>query len=132
MLGSNRNTADRVITDVLEKQAVLRKTTQRMRALERKVGSGMVNDALTAEIKSQGDTIASLEETIKEQILVLGFTETPTGRLWKFKGHLFLRLRMSALALRQRILQNLISRKFEMEKIERLVNCNNRMGKSSS
>ena len=100
--------------------------------MERKGRSGTTNEALTAEIKSCEEIITSLEETIEEQISVLGFTETPKGSLWKFKGDLFLRLRMNALALRERIIQNLIARKFEMEKLERLVNCGNRMGKSYS
>ena len=131
ILGQNKNIADRVITDILEKQTILGKTNRRrIRAMERKDRSRTENEALTAEIKSYEEIITSLEETIQEQISVLGFTETPKGSLRKFKGNTFLRLRMNALALRERIIQNLISRKFEMEKLERLVNCGNRMGKS--
>ena len=63
---------------------------------------------------------------------VLGFTEMPTGSLQKFKADPFLCLRMNALALQEQIIQNLIARKFEMEKLERLVDCGNWMGKSCS
>jgi hypothetical protein len=103
-----------------------------MRAIERRGASPTANQALTGEIKSCQEMITSLEETIKEHVSVLGFTEAPKGSLWKFKGNAFLRLRMNALALRERIIQNLIARKFEMEKLERLVNFGNRMGKSCS
>ena len=130
--GQNKNVADRIITDVHEKQGILKKMRRRICTMERKGRSGTTNEALTAEIKSCEEIITSLEETIEEQISVLGFTETLKGSLRKFKGDLFLRLRMNALALRERIIQNLIARKFEMEKLERLVNCGNRMGKSYS
>ena len=105
-----------------------------MRAIERKGRSSTANgaEASTAEIKSCEEIITSLEETIKEQMSVLGFTETPKGTLRKLRGDAFLRVRMNALALRERIIQNLIARKFEMEKLERLVSCGNRMGKSCS
>jgi hypothetical protein len=129
--GQHKYTADRIITDVLEKQAALRKANQRhIRAVEREGKTRTANETLTTEIKSCEEIIASLEETIEERMSVLGFTKPPKGSLRKFKGDTFLRLRMNALALRERILQNLVARKFEMEKIERLVNCGNRMGRS--
>jgi hypothetical protein len=133
--GQNKNIADHVITGVLEKKAILRKANlRRARAMGRNGRNKTASEALTAvaEIKSCDEIITSLGETIEEQISVLGFTETPKGSLRKFKGDAFLRLRMNALSLRDRIVQNLIARKFEMEKLERLVNCGNRMRKSCS
>ena len=130
ILGQSKNIADRVIADILEKQAILRKVNQRKRAMEQKGRNRTVNEAQTAEIKSCEETMMSLEGRIEEQISVLGFTETPKGSLRKFKGNAFLRLRMNALALRERIIQNVISHRFEMEKLERLVNCGTQMGKS--
>lgn len=102
---------------------------RRVRAIER---SGIANEALTAEIQSYEEIITGLEDDIEEHMSALGFTKTPSGSLRKFKGNTFLRLRMNALALRERIFQNLIARKFEMEKLERLVKSGNRMGKSCS
>ena len=131
--GQNKNIADRVIADVLKNQAILKKTNRRrIRAMERKGRSGTANEDLNTEIKSYEETITSLEETIEEQMTTLGFTETPRGSLRKFKGNTFLCLRMNALALQERIIQNLRTHKFEMEKLERLVKRGNQMGKPYS
>ena len=100
-----------------------------MRAIGRKGRTGTADKALTAEIKSCEEIITSLKETIEAQMSDLGFTQAPKGGLRKFKGDSFLRLRMNALSLRDRILQNLVARKFEMEKLERLVNCGSQMGR---
>lgn len=100
--------------------------------MERKGRSNTADEALTAEINSYEKIITSLEGDIEEKMSVLGFAETPKGSLRKFKGNTFLRLRMNALALRERIIQNLVARKFEMEKLERLVKTGDRMGESCS
>ena len=129
--GQNKNIADRLVTDVLEKQTILRKTNRlRRRAMEQKGRSNTADEAHTAEIHSYEEIITSLEGDIEEKMSVLGFAETPKGSLRKFKGNAFLRLRMNALALREQIIQNLVARKFEMEKLERLVKTGDRMGES--
>jgi hypothetical protein len=121
--------------EILEKKEILKKAkrdrTRSSSVLERKAGTMTAEGILTAEaeIASYTEVITSLEEAINKKTSELGFTETPKGSLRKFKGDTFLRLRMSALALRERIVQNLIARKFEMEKLERLVRYGDRMGK---
>jgi len=113
--------------EILENKEVLKKVkrnrTRSSGVLKQKTGTmtaeGMLN--AEAEIASYTEVITSLEEAINIKTSELGFTETPKGGLRKFKGNAFLCLRMSALALRGRIVQNLIARKFEMEKLEHLV-----------
>jgi len=121
--------------EILEKKEVLKKVkrdlTRSSGALKRKAGTMTAEGILAAEaeIASYTEVITSLEEAININTSELGFTVTPKGGLRKFKGDTFLRLRMSALALRERIVQNLIARKFEMEKLERLVRYGDRIGK---
>jgi hypothetical protein len=121
--------------EILEKKEILKKAkhnhTHSSSVLERKAGTMTAEGILTAEaeIASYTEVITSLEEAINKKTLELGFTETPKGSLRKFKGNTFLCLWMSALALHERIVQNLIAHKFEMEKLECLVRYGDRMGK---
>ena len=121
--------------EILEKKEVLKKVkrdlTRSSGALKQKAGTMTAEGILAAEaeIASYTEVITSLEEAININTSELGFTVTPKGGLRKFKGDTFLRLRMSALALHERIVQNLIARKFKMEKLERLVHYGNRIGK---
>jgi hypothetical protein len=97
--------------------------------LERKAKGGTAHEirASEAEVESLTAVITQLEGNISTQTAALGITAR--GKLSKLKGNTFLRLRMNSLALRQRIIQNLVARKFEMEKLERLVRYGDRMGK---
>jgi hypothetical protein len=97
--------------------------------LEWKVKGGTAHEiqASEAEVESLTAVITQLEGNISTQTAALGITAR--GKLSKLKGNTFLRLRMNSLALRQRIIQNLVARKFEMEKLERLVRYGDRMGK---
>jgi len=129
--GQHKNIADRAISGIIEHQGLLRKMKRDLkRALGRKGRARTVNETLTAEaeIESSTEAIKSLEGTISERMSSLGISETPKGSLKKLKGNTFLRLRMNALVLRERIIQNSISRKFEMEKLDRLVLYGDRMG----
>ena len=83
--------------------------------------------ASQAEVQSVEEVIAQLEGNISKQTSALGIAAK--SKLNKLKGNTFLRLQMNSLALRQRIIQNLVARKFEIEKIDRLVRYGNRMGK---
>jgi hypothetical protein len=121
--------------EILEKKEVLKKVkwdrTRATSVLERKAGTMTAEQILTAEaeIESYLEIITSLEEAIDKATSELGFTETLKGSLRKFKGDTFLCLRMNMLALHERIVQNSIARRFEMEKLERLVRYGDRMGK---
>jgi hypothetical protein len=97
--------------------------------LERKAKARTAQEiqASEAEVDSLAAVITQLEENISRQTSTLGITAK--GTLHKLKGNTFLRLRMNSLALRQRIIQNLVARRFEMEKLERLVRYGDRMGK---
>jgi len=97
--------------------------------LERKAKTGTAQEirASEAEVESLATVITQLEDNVSKQTSALG--TTAKGALYKLKGNTFLRLRMNSLALRQRIIQNLVARKFEMEKLERLVRYGDRMGK---
>jgi len=97
--------------------------------LERKARDGTAQEiqASEAEVDSLAAVITQLEVNISKQTSALGITAKNT--LSKLKGNTFLRLRMNSLALRQRIIQNLVARKFQMEKLERLVRYGDRMGK---
>jgi hypothetical protein len=121
--------------EILEKKEVLKKVkcnrTRSSSALEWKASTLTAEGILTAkaEIAAYTEVITSLEEEINKKMSELSFTETPKGSLHKFKGDAFLCLWMSVLTLCERIVQNLIVCKFEMEKLERLVHYGNRIGK---
>jgi len=97
--------------------------------LERKAKAGTAQEihASEAEVDSLAAVITQIEDNISKQTSTLGITAN--SKLQKLKGNAFLRLRMNSLALRQRIIQNLVARKFQMEKLERLVRYGDRMGK---
>src|SRR5258706_12802990 len=86
----------------------------------RNLGQQSGGQALAAVIKQ-------LEGNISKQMSALGIAAK--GKLHKLKGNSFLCIQMNLLALWQRIIQNLVARKFEMEKIECLVQYGNHMGK---
>ena len=133
MSGQSKNIADRAIADILEKKDVLK--TKRLnlgrarKALERKAKAGTAQEiqASEAEVESLVAVITQLEDNISKQTSAIGITAKE--KLHKLKGNDFLRLRMNSLVLRQRILRSLVARKFEMEKLERLVQYGERMGK---
>ena len=91
-----------------------------------KAGTAQEIQASEAEVESLVEVIAQLKGNISKQTLALGIAAKE--KLHKLKGDEFLRLRMNSLALRQRIIRNLVARKFEMEKLERLVRYGDRMG----
>ena len=131
--GQSKNIADRAISDILEKRDVLKTKKQNLararHTLERKVKAGGTAQeiwASDAEIESLEAVITHLEANISKKTSALGITAK--GKLHRLKGNSFLRLRMNSLALRQRIVQGLVARKFEMEKLERLVRYGDRMG----
>ena len=131
--GQSKNIADRAIVDILEKRDVLKTKKLNLgrakKALERKAKAGNAQEirASEAEVESLASVITQLEDNISKQKSALGITAK--DKLRKLKGNTFLRLRMNSLALRQRIIQNLVARKFETEKLERLVRYGDRMGK---
>ena len=91
-----------------------------------KAGTAQEIRASDAEIESLEAVITQLEENISKKTSALGITAK--GKLHVLKGNSFLRLQMNSLALRQRIVQGLVARKFEMEKLERLVRYGDCMG----
>jgi hypothetical protein len=97
--------------------------------LEQKAKGGTAHEiwASEAEVKSLTAVITQLEGNISMQTAALGITTR--GKLSKLKGNTFLCLQMNSLALQQRIIQNLVAHKFEMEKLERLVRYGDCMGK---
>ena len=131
--GQSKNIADHAIANILEKWDVLktkRLTLARARkALEQKVKTGAAQDiqASGEQVELLEGVITQLEGNISNQTAALGITTT--SKLNKLKGNTFLRLWMNSLTLRQRIIQNLVARKFEMEKIEHLVRYGDCMGK---
>ena len=126
--------ADRTISSILEKQNILKKKkqnlTQAKKALEQKAKDGTGQEILAseAEVESLTAMITELEGNITREIATLGITAK--GSLSHLKGNTFLRLRMNSLALREKIIQNLVSRKFELERLDRLARYGDRMGKS--
>jgi hypothetical protein len=85
--------------------------------------------ASEAEVKYLVTVVAQLEDNINQQTSSLGITTK--GKLSRLKGNTFLCLQMNLLVLQERIIWNSVSRKFEMEKLERLVRYGDRMGKSN-
>jgi len=130
--GQSKNSADRTIADILEKRDVLKSKKQHLararNTLERKAKAGTAQEIRDSEavVDSLEAVIAQLEANISKKTSALGITAG--GKLRQLKGDSFLRLRMNSLALRQRIVQSLVARKFEMEKLERLVRYGDRMG----
>ena len=89
-------------------------------------GTAQDIQASEAEVQLLEEIIAQLEGNIGKQMLALGIGAKE--KLHKLKGNEFLRLQMNLLALRQKIIWNLVACKFEMEKLERLVRYGDRMG----
>ena len=123
--GQSKNIADLTIADILEKQDVLKTKKQNLvqarNSLEWKAKAGTAQEiwASKVEVKSLAAVIKQLEGNISKQMSALGIAAK--GKLHKLKGNSFLCIQMNLLALWQRIIQNLVARKFEMEKIECLV-----------
>ena len=132
--GQGKNIADRAITNILEKQDILKKKKRQLvqarKVLEQKAKAGTAEEIRVgeAELESIAAVITQLEGNISQQTSTLGITAK--GKLSRLKGNVFLCLRMNSLALREKIIQNFIARKFEMEKLERLVRYGDRMGRS--
>ena len=130
--GQSKNLADRNITNVIKGQGILRNMKEKLKKvkdkLQRKLGTGTTEETDLAQTAIDLLTleIATIEGSIAEQKLVLGFTGK--GSLEKLKGNAFLQFHTNALALRQCIVQHLIAHKFEMEKMEWLVCHSNQMG----
>ena len=126
--------AERAVSSILEKQNILKKKKQNLvqakKALERKAKDGTAQEILAseAEVETLTAVITELEGNIAREISTLGITAK--GSLSRLKGNTFLRLRMNSLALREKIIQNLVSHKFELERLDRLVQYGDRMGKS--
>ena len=129
----SKNSADRAIADILEKWDVLKAKklilAQARKALEQKSRDGAADEirASQAEVQLVEEVITQLEGNISKQTSALSIAAK--SKLNKLKGNTFLRLRMNPLVLRQRIIQNLVARKFEIEKIDRLVQYGDCMGK---
>jgi hypothetical protein len=132
--GRSRNIADRTITNIFEKQDTLktkkRNLAQARRVLEGKAKARTAKEIQTseAEVESLATVVTQLQDDINQQMSLLGITTK--GKLSTLKGNTFLCLQMNSLALRERIIWNSVSRKFEMEKLECLVQYGDRMGKS--
>jgi hypothetical protein len=132
MSGQSNNIANRAIAQIIEKQDGLKKLKQKLSreksSLERRAGVATTEEivAAEAEIDSLTAMITRIKSSIDMLISDLGVPEKT--QLHKLKQNAFLRLRMNALALRQRIVQNLVARKFEMVRIERPARCGDRMG----
>jgi len=130
--GQSKNLANHAITNVIKEQGILRNMKKKLKkakgGLQRISSSGTAEEVNLAQagIDSITSEIAGIKSSIAEQKLLLG--STAKGSLKKLKGDAFLQLRTNALALRQCIIQNLIARKFEMEKMERLVRRGDQMG----
>ena len=132
ILGQSKNIADRAIEDIIKKQAVLKKMKQKLlqakAALEHKARARNMEGVLAgeADIGRLEAVITRIEDSINIQTSALGITAK--SKLHKLKGNTFLRLRMNALALHQRIIQNSVSRRFEIERFDHLVQYGDRMG----
>jgi len=96
--------------------------------LEQKAKAGTAQEiqASEVEVKSLEVVIKQLEDNISKQTSALSITTK--GKLHKLKGNDFLHLQMNLLVLRQRIIWNLVACKFEMEKLEHLVQYGDHMG----
>ena len=129
--GQHKNIANHAISGIIEQQGVLKKVKHDLKcALGWNARVRTTNKTLTTDVEIESSTkiIKSLEETISAKMSALGISEMPKGSLKKLKGNTFLHLWMNALVLQERIIQNSIARKFEMEKLERLVRYGDRMG----
>ena len=134
ILGRSKNIADRALDNILEKQDALKTKKRNLavarRVLERKAAAGTAKEIRPsdAEVESLTTVVTQLEDNINQQTSSLGITAK--SKLSMLKGNAFLRLRMNSLALRERVIRKSVSRKFEMEKLERLVRYGDRMGQS--
>jgi hypothetical protein len=94
-----------------------------------KAGTAQEIQASEVEVKYLVTVVTHLEDNINQQTSSLGITAK--GKLSRLKGNTFLHLQMNLLALQERIIWNLVWHKFEMEKLECLVQYGDCMGKSN-
>jgi len=94
---------------------------QARKFLEQKATAGTAQDIQVskAEVMSLAAVIKQLEGSISQQMSSLGINTK--DKLSRLKGDTFLHLWMNLLVLQERIIQNLVACKFEMEKLECLV-----------
>ena len=131
--GQSKDIADCAIADILEKRDILQKKKVNLAQARKpsgwtvKAGIVQVTGAREAEVELLMQEITQLQNDISKQMISLGLTAQ--AKLHRLKGNTFLCLQMNSLALWQKIIQKSIARKFEMEKLERLVRYGDRMGK---
>ena len=117
--GRSKNKGKQAVEAILaleEASEMQRKTITKLEALL--VTSDLTDTAnLVQQLQDARQHSSNIEEGLRRKKAVLGVGEQ--ANLVKLKQDLFLRLRMNALALKQRIRDRLRQRKFEIEKFER-------------
>lgn len=122
--GQSKKLASNAIAKIIEKRSLLAHMKRDRKKfdvkLDRALQTGSANDIAAAQLdlEKAEERIAKLQSTIQHQENRLGLTGQT--KLKEFKESEFLRLRLNATVLRQRIVTRLVAHRFEMSKFDRL------------
>lgn len=122
--GQSKKVAGNAIAEILEKRSLLahmkRDRKKSSTKLDTALETGSATDIAAAQIDldKAEERIAELQRTIQHQENRLGLTGRT--RLKDLNDSEFLRLRLNATVLRDRIMTRLVQHRFEMSKFDRL------------
>ena len=122
--GQSKNLASNAIAEITEKRSLLARMKRDQKnsdkKLDRALQTGSATDIATAQLELEGvkKRIAELQRAIQHQENRLGLTGQT--KLRELKDSEFLRLRLNATVLRERIVTHLVKHRFEMSKFDRL------------
>ena|ERR1700749_3618216 len=122
--GQSKKLASNAIAKIIEKRSLLahmkRDQKKTDAKLDRALQYGSASDIVAAQIdlEKAEEWIAELQRAIQSQENRLGLTGRT--KLKEFKESEFLRLRLNASVLRERIMTRLVEHRFEMSRFDRL------------
>ena len=119
IIGRSKNKGRQAVQAILVLENALELHKKTVTKLEMTLAENDLHDiiALSEELQDARSHQSRLEQGLRWKKLVLGVSEQADLR--KLQNDAFLRLRMNALALKQRLRDRLRQRKFEIERLER-------------
>jgi hypothetical protein len=117
--GRAKNKAKQMIATILALESTLGLQKKTITKLEATLALGDLDDIteLSEQLQDAREHYQNLETGLRRKRAQLGVTEQED--LTRLRNDAFLRLRMNALALKQRVRDRLRHRKFEIERLER-------------
>jgi hypothetical protein len=117
--GRSKNKGRQAVEAILALDSAMGSQKQAIMKMEKALATGDLSDVtdLSEKLQDARDHYSCLEQGLHRKRAQLGINEVES--LTQLRSDAFLRLRMNALALKQRIRDRLRYRKFEIEKLER-------------